>query len=710
VVFFILNEVAFSAIQNFLLYCISITLLYSKGVYSYFSFMPALSQSEDSNLTIDKVIEKFIPIIGAIFLVVWMGYLLYTSVWLNMGFELKLGLWFFLSVVIIWSAFSFSDKLRYFADVVMGGWILLLYATLIYGSRTTELATAVFPEVATLVTAFFFTLAIAYFSSLRKSKVILALWMLGAYLTPFFIWQNDTWVQNISFNAYLVYFTAVNIVVFFLGKEVAVQDLVPLNILGLFFGTSVLYHLSYYENIQAVGGSFFTGEYFSAVLFVILTIFAIVSLAYSSRYFLQKNEPYITVGYLLPLFWFFINIERLPDLDNIFVTGLYILLIIAYFAAWYSIRELPSTRYQHLALYTGWTISAVLAVIALFPEFNTYAAILIAYVGLVFGVLYYFVPTKGERLLIHILLTLFGAFFAFQKIYFFPDDVALSMNQTMLAVISLIPAILTFPIAKSTDRTPKDMVHLSKMYSIIALTIAVFLTIGELLDNLDVLFVFFVLPWFIMVLMSLIQNKSPSRGTLLRIWSILVWIGVIPSFLFFVANLAPGVANNEHFWVDGGIFTNWHFIKGFFATVAFFIGLWVSRELQKIEKIDRPSFLLVISGYSLLLLMVNFALITFLNDMWAALTTGWVRAVGTTIWWITLSITMIIIGVRGGSFYRSEKLLGLMLLFLTIWKIGFYDLASMDTDKKVIVLMASGVLLMAFSYFLQVKWYLKNQD
>jgi hypothetical protein len=43
--------------------------------------------------------------------------------------------------------------------------------------------------------------------------------------------------------------------------------------------------------------------------------------------------------------------------------------------------------------------------------------------------------------------------------------------------------------------------------------------------------------------------------------------------LFFVANLAPGVANNEHFWVDGGIFTNWHFIKGFFATVAFFIGL-----------------------------------------------------------------------------------------------------------------------------------------
>lgn len=61
----------------------------------------------------------------------------------------------------------------------MGGGILLLYATLIFGSRTTDLAVnATIPEVATLVTAFLFTLAIAYFASFRKSKVILALGML----------------------------------------------------------------------------------------------------------------------------------------------------------------------------------------------------------------------------------------------------------------------------------------------------------------------------------------------------------------------------------------------------------------------------------------------------------------------------------------------------------------------------------------------------
>lgn len=69
---------------------------------------------------------------------------------------------------------------------------------------------------ATLVTAFIFTVGVAYFASLRKSKVILALGILGAYLTPFILGQNDVWVRDISFNAYLIYFAAVNITIFIL--------------------------------------------------------------------------------------------------------------------------------------------------------------------------------------------------------------------------------------------------------------------------------------------------------------------------------------------------------------------------------------------------------------------------------------------------------------------------------------------------------------
>lgn len=181
------------------------------------------------------IIAKFIPIIGALLFVTGLGYLIYTSVWQDISITMRLGLGFFTSIVIIGTAFSFSDKLKYFADVIIGAGILLLYGTLLYGSRTTDLAVAAIPEVATLVTAFIFTLGVAYFASLRSSKVILALGILGAYLTPFILGQNDSWVQNISFNAFLIYFSAVNIVIFLLGREIAVYDLIPLNLLGLFF-------------------------------------------------------------------------------------------------------------------------------------------------------------------------------------------------------------------------------------------------------------------------------------------------------------------------------------------------------------------------------------------------------------------------------------------------------------------------------------------
>ncbi len=167
-------------------------------------------------LTIDIIIAKFVPILGAILFITGFGYLIYTSVWEAMSQSIRLGIGFFASLVIIGAGFSFSDKLRYFSDIVIGSGILLLYGTLIYGSRTTDTAMAMIPEVATLVTAFLFTFAVAYFSSLRKSKVILALGIIGAYMTPFVIGQNDIWASNISFNAYLLYFAAVNIVIFLL--------------------------------------------------------------------------------------------------------------------------------------------------------------------------------------------------------------------------------------------------------------------------------------------------------------------------------------------------------------------------------------------------------------------------------------------------------------------------------------------------------------
>lgn len=92
-------------------------------------------------------------------------------------------------------------------------------------------------------------------------------------------------------------------------------------------------------------------------------------------------------------------------------------------------------------------------------------------------------------------------------------------------------------------------------------------------------------------------------------------IGYFMTFIYLIANFAPHVADKEHFWKEGGIFTNWYFIKGIFAVVTYSIALSVSRQIQKEQKTDRPSFLLVILVYTSLLLLVNFLIITFCNDL-----------------------------------------------------------------------------------------------
>lgn len=74
---------------------------------------------QQHSLTIDVIIAKFVPIIGALLFITGLGYLIYTSVWEAMSQTMRLGVGFFVSLIIIGSAFSFSEKLRYFADVVM---------------------------------------------------------------------------------------------------------------------------------------------------------------------------------------------------------------------------------------------------------------------------------------------------------------------------------------------------------------------------------------------------------------------------------------------------------------------------------------------------------------------------------------------------------------------------------------------------------------
>jgi hypothetical protein len=91
-------------------------------------------------LTLDKIIEKFVPIAGALFLIIGFGYLIYDNAWVHFTKEVRIGIGFFFSLAIIGGSFSLSEKMRYFTDIGIGSGVLLMYGTLIYGSRTTDLA------------------------------------------------------------------------------------------------------------------------------------------------------------------------------------------------------------------------------------------------------------------------------------------------------------------------------------------------------------------------------------------------------------------------------------------------------------------------------------------------------------------------------------------------------------------------------------------
>ena len=656
-------------------------------------------------ISIDMIIAKFIPIVWVTLFIIGLWYLIYNSIWVNLAMEAKLGLWFFLSLVIIGGAFSFWDKLRYFADVVMGGGILLLYGTLIYGSRATDIGNATIPEIATLFSAGIFTLIWAYFAKFRHSKVILALCIIGAYLTPFVIgngWWNN---PGIPFNGYLIYFAAVNIILFLIGREIAIHDLMPLNMLGLFFWTSTLYHLSYLQDSNMVG--FFSGSTLTAILISILLGFCVLALSQSASRFDPKDESQLSIGYFFPLAWAIFNIERLSWLTPFVMMGVYLMIAAFYFLAWYYVRNLASTRTLHLGTYASGIVWLILALSSYFPEFSIYSSICIAYVAIIFLVIYVFDNTKWERLFAAMIFGWFGWFLSLYHIYFASG--ADTQYPTIMSLIGLIPAILVYPVSYFASSTKLNFRALTLPYSLIASTLATVIILAKLLASFDFMFIVFLIPAGMAILYAYFSDLEVQKKWFILRFGLIWWaFAAIAPFLYLIANLAPGVADRETFIKAWGIFINQDFLKACIYMVILFLGLSISRHLQKESSNDRPSFILVIFSYTFLLLIINFCIITLCNDLGVAFETGGPRAIATTIWWIILALFMLMTGIRYGNIYRSEKLLWLILLALTIGKIGIYDMAAMDTDKKVIVFMVVGWALMIFSYFLQVKWYLRE--
>ncbi len=327
----------------------------------------------------------------------------------------------------------------------MGGWILLFYGTLIYGSRNTEVGqSAAIPEIAALIVTTLVTIGTAYFASLRKSKVILAIALLWSYLTPFVIgWEWGT--SALWFNSYLIYFLVANISIFLLGKEIALKDLIPLNMLGLFFWTSSLYYFGFENSTSNWYGVISDGT-ISAFLFLLLAGFSIYAIAVNAKNFNTKEEEwYLTISYLFPLIWFMINISLITKVEiwNWWVTIFYGILAIIYFGAWNYVRNLE-TNYQHISLYVGGLVSIVFGAINVVPDIDYITSTIIAYTGLIFVGLFFIDSKKWERFVTYLAFSLLWGFLG---VFYYYTDVSLQWNlHFFLVIFSLVPASLRMKI------------------------------------------------------------------------------------------------------------------------------------------------------------------------------------------------------------------------------------------------------------------------
>lgn len=447
----------------------------------------------------------------------------------------------------------------------------------------------------------------------------------------------------------------------------------------------------------------------------IIAAVSVLAIAYSSRAFSEKlDDTKLSLGYLMPLAWFLLQLDIMTDMSIAYKIVSYLVIAGAYFWSWHYVRSLGHSRYQHIAAYVGGVIAVVFAISNIFgPSVNMYSSIFIAYAGIAFAFWDSFQQKKGERILTAIFLTLYGGLMA---LYYRYSGVAPAGNITLfsehpsiLAIIALIPAVLLLPVAGKQNTTPESVKRYLAWHSGIALLLAILIAITEIVQTFDPWFLFFILPGFFLILIPSYKglDKNPELQSYIHVGIIVLSIGFFFNFFYFVANLAPHVADGTYFFRNFEGLKNWNVINAIFAIAGYFIALNTERKYAQ-NPTFQPSFLLVTIAYASLLLLVNFIIITVCNDMGIATGTGGVRAIGTTFWWILLAIFMLMMGIKNGKLFKTEKLLGLILLLLTVAKILVYDLATMEMNKKIIVLMIVGGLIMVFSYLLHSKGYLKD--
>jgi uncharacterized membrane protein len=134
---------------------------------------------------------------------------------------------------------------------------------------------------------------------------------------------------------------------------------------------------------------------------------------------------------------------------------------------------------------------------------------------------------------------------------------------------------------------------------------------------------------------------------------------------------------------------------GITSAIIFYFLLKKQRDMATVTK-EHPSFFLTLLAVVSTLLIVNHELITSFNyleiEKIDQQTFGF-RALTTTIWWVSLSAYLIYRGSKVLN-YKPEKILGLVLLGISVLKIVFYDLTHVNNNLKIVILIVVGAIML----------------
>lgn len=645
----------------------------------------------DSSSIIDHIVKKWFPIIGVIFIVGGLAYLFYDGVWGYIDKSARIMVGFLAGILTIAGGYAMSHRLKNFADVIIGGGVLILYLTLIYGSRYeigSQYNLLVIPEFASLVIAALFAAAISYYAYERKSKSILALGMLGGYLTPFFIGNVGTFEIGLPFIAYLLYFLAINVAIFVTASKLYLKSIGLLNSIGLFAGTISLALL--------LQGGFTEHAALSAIICVLITLMHIGAMVANAKIFTKEYDPFLLLGYVLPLVWMvFIMKVLMEDVLTTSVSiGIYAIIAVAYFGGWYYLRNVTDSD-KHFGLYISGFLTIVVGLLELTPLLGIWDGALVSLVGFVWGIL----ALNGsliQRRVAYILVSIAGLLIALTHIND-PETLHIWIlrQSTVLTCIGLLPFLLGFFIRKER----KDLQDLDAIEHILAVLASAFIIFLIFLDfytliDLPKQFTFFVLPASCLAIASYFLKTTESKSLAITTSIVLAVIGYASSCLEFFNNLYPSHTDLLFGSADSYI--------AVFCLLIFWNGVHWSKRLN----LD-IAFLAVFGFYLIFLQLVSNELIAVFN-YFPQITQNpalqGLRAIILSVFWIATACFMIFKGTKHSKF-MNDKHIGFGLFLVTILKIFFYDLANVNTNLKVFLFIIVGAIILGVSYYAN-----KNDD